>query len=214
MQLGSPRRIAVALASLTVAAALAGCGRPASAGGSGSSPTPDPKTAAYRFAACMRAHGVDMPDPQTISNGAGGGTVHEFKANPGSGNNPLPDPKSQQFQAAQRACRSLLPNGGQLSPQQQAQQRENALKFAQCMRAHGVDLPDPGNGGSGSDRGLSINGVGIGAGNINPDDPAFKSAMNACQSVLGNVGGNGGFAIQGGGPSTGGGSGPVTNIGG
>lgn len=208
MHLGSPRRIAVALASLTFTAALAGCGHPASAGGSGSSPTPNPETAAFRFAACMRAHGVNLPDPQTVSNG--GGSSRVFKATPAPGEQ-LPDPSSSQFQAAQRACRSLLPNGGQMSPQQQAQARQNALKFAQCMRQHGIDLPDPQSSGPGGGGGLVINGVSVGgAGGINPEDPKFQAAQRACQSVLGNA--NQGFSMQA--PGGGGGSGPVTNIGG
>jgi hypothetical protein len=50
--------------------------------------------------------------------------------------------------------------------------RPQALKFAECMRAHGVpSFPDPGGGGSGID----LTGTGI-----NPESPAFKSARQAC----------------------------------
>ncbi len=46
------------------------------------------------------------------------------------------------------------------------------LAFARCMRAHGVqDFPDPGSKpGSGSD--------------LDPYDPTFESAYQACQSIL------------------------------
>jgi len=48
------------------------------------------------------------------------------------------------MQDAQNACKHLLPNGGELSPEQQAQAQENALKFARCMRDQGItDFPDP-----------------------------------------------------------------------
>jgi hypothetical protein len=53
-----------------------------------------------------------------------------------------------------------------------ARSESPALKFADCMRAHGVpSFPDPGGGGGG------INFAGTG---INPQSPAFKSARRAC----------------------------------
>jgi hypothetical protein len=40
--------------------------------------------------------------------------------------------------------RKLLPNGGTPSPQEQAKQLQEALKFAACIRSHGMpDYPDP-----------------------------------------------------------------------
>ena len=57
------------------------------------------------FARCMRAHGVpNYADPTT--NGQGGITSHV------SGGSGGPGPKSPVFQTAVRACRSLLPGGG------------------------------------------------------------------------------------------------------
>jgi hypothetical protein len=48
-----------------------------------------------------------------------------------------------------------------------------ALKFAQCMRAHGLsNFPDPGSAG-----GIQIGGPGS---NLNPQSPAFQSAQKAC----------------------------------
>lgn len=45
------------------------------------------------------------------------------------------------------------------------------LKFASCMRSHGVpNFPDPSSGG-----GLSLNGSGI-----NPQSPSFQGAQRAC----------------------------------
>ncbi len=50
------------------------------------------------------------------------------------------------------------------------------IKFADCMRAHGVpNFPDPGSGG-----GITLT---PGSG-VNPQSPAFQSAQNACSKLL------------------------------
>ena len=81
------------------------------------------------YAQCMRSHGVaNFPDPN------GQGVIQGSGINPGSAS----------FQAADKDCRHLLPNGGQPSPAQQAKALAQALKFSQCMRSHGIsDFPDP-----------------------------------------------------------------------
>jgi hypothetical protein len=50
------------------------------------------------------------------------------------------------------------------------------IKFADCMRSHGVpSFPDPGSGG----------GIQISSGSgINPQSPAFQSAQNACSKLM------------------------------
>jgi hypothetical protein len=60
---------------------------------------------ALKFARCMRAHGVDMADPQ--SSGTGGIQIRIRKGSSGNG----PDPSSPAFQSAQKACGSLIPAG-------------------------------------------------------------------------------------------------------
>lgn len=124
------------------------------------SPSPtasaDKMQAALDFAKCMRAHGVDMPDPQ--ANGGG------IKLSGG-------DADKTKISAAQQACKQYLPNGGEpptLSPEQVTQARN----FAACMRQHGVDFPDPDASGRFS----------LGTG-ISPTDPTFKAASDACKSV-------------------------------
>lgn len=53
-----------------------------------------------------------------------------------------------------------------------ARSESQALKFADCMRAHGVpSFPDRGGGGGG----INLAGTGV-----NPQSPAFKSARRAC----------------------------------
>ncbi len=97
-----------------------------------------PEAEALANAACMRSHGVPkFPDPTA------GGVVHLRGI----------DPSSSAFQAAQKACGKLFPNGakgGPPSPAEQARMQEGALKFSQCMRSHGVpSFPDPPSGSGG-----------------------------------------------------------------
>jgi len=123
---------------------------------------------ARKFASCMRSHGVpNFPEPN--SQGA-------IEITPSSG----VDPGSSAFQSAQQHCRSLLPNGGRPSPQEQARMRAAALAFSACMRKHGVtSFPDPTFSGGGAR--IKITG---GAGTLDPQSPVFKSALQACNGKL------------------------------
>jgi hypothetical protein len=118
----------------------------------------------------MRSHGItDFPDPDS-----GGGIA--ISAGPGSDlapNNPL-------FQSAQRACQALMPKP---SAAQQRQFMEQALKFAQCMRSHGItDFPDPqGNGGIVIQKG---SGGGTSSSALDPNNPQFRAAQEACKGYL------------------------------
>jgi hypothetical protein len=55
---------------------------------------------AVRFSACMRRHGIDMPDPQF---GANGRITQKLDRRSGV------DPASPAFQTAQKACGELMP---------------------------------------------------------------------------------------------------------
>jgi hypothetical protein len=78
------------------------CGRPA---GADPSQQAQGMVKGLAFARCMRANGVpDYSDP--TANGQGGITSHVSR---GSGG---PSDKSPVFQRAERACRSVLPGGG------------------------------------------------------------------------------------------------------
>ena len=187
---------------------LAACGSSGSPGvanlAAGSTPSASPgggsgatgQQGAEQFSQCMRSHGIpDFPDP-----GSGG------NVNISAGGDVNPD--SPQFQAAQTACRSLLPNGGRPDPSQMAALEASALKFSKCMRAHGVpDFPDPQFPSSGSGGGAVRLQVPQGT---DTNSPAFQSARQACQSLL--VKPPGATTVQGGGQAAGGG--PVTNAGG
>ncbi len=70
----------------------------------------------------------------------------------------------------------------------QASREEAALEFTECMREHGVDMPDP----KPAQGGIMLGGTtksGPGGKNktttgINPEDPATKKALAACESKM------------------------------
>src|SRR4051794_5004128 len=100
--------------------------------------------ASLAFARCMRQHGVDMPDPTFTDNGNGGGGFAIKQTAPGGGG---ARPSDAAFEAAQKACQPILDKAEQdmprPSPEEEAKMRDQALKFAKCMREHGIDMPDP-----------------------------------------------------------------------
>jgi hypothetical protein len=162
------RSIALMLATLGCAVAIAACGSSGkSSGGSGSSG----RSSGIAFASCMRAHGINIPDP-----GSGGGGIQL----PAGAN-----PQSPGFQSAQKACFKLLPGGGpgRGQPASQSQNR-NKLAMSESKRRHGlstipdpVSPPQPGNG-----LGLAFGAPGsfivIPQALIN--SPAFNQAAAAC----------------------------------
>jgi hypothetical protein len=85
---------------------------------------------AVKFAECVRAHGVPhFPDPDATGN-------FNFGV----------DVSAAVFTAAVNACKALQPPGT-LSAKRSTKQQSAALRFAQCVRSHGVpDFPDPVNG--------------------------------------------------------------------
>lgn len=68
-----------------------------------------------------------------------------------------------------------------------ADQEEARLEFAECMREHGVDMPDPQPGQDGMVFGVT-KGPGNKTSGINPDDPKTRKAMAACEDKLGDLG--------------------------
>ena len=127
-----PRRARVAAVITVMAAALlaAACSGSPSSAGSGGSPNAGGSAnspSALAFAQCVRSHGVpDFPDPD--SNGL-------FPKG-----RPLGVSDSR-VRAAENACQNLLP-AGQASLT--AQEQQDYLKAAACMRSHGItNFPDP-----------------------------------------------------------------------
>lgn len=123
------------------------------------------------FSQCMRAHGVsNFPD---LTHGL------QIQQTPGSTSVNGVTVNSPAFRSAMQTCRSKLPNGGN-APPLSAARRQQALKFSQCMRAHGItNFPDPTFSSHGA-------GISLSAGSgINPNSPAFKAAQSACGSLIG-----------------------------
>jgi hypothetical protein len=134
--------VLVLLASACSGGASTGSGGSPGAGGSSS------HASAVAYSACMRTHGVpNYPDPD--SNG-----------NLPKGNAQDLGVSTSQFQAAEQACRHLLPNSdttfnasltqclmsgdGDCPPALVQQALEEGRTFAQCMRSQGVsNWPDP-----------------------------------------------------------------------
>lgn len=145
------------------------------------SPSVDPEEALQRFAECMREHGVeDFPDPQIDEDGG----IQIQGPGPGGVDRTTLDD-------AMQACQDLLPEGtgpgeGEgPSPEEQAALEDALLAYAQCMRDHGIDFPDPDFSGGG----VIQNG-----GDIDPDDPAFRDADEDCKHFLDDAGINFGEA--------------------
>jgi hypothetical protein len=167
-----PRRAGGLAAALAGTALLAAA---CSGGSSGGSPAAAGDTAYHKalaFAQCMRAHGEPgYPDPDSQGNFLVNGKKDHL-------NGAL-------MQSAQKACQHLIPGSG-VSSAQQRQLETRVLKFAACIRAHGVpDFPDP----TVNSSGVSIQ-VGTGhSGHGGSLPPQFRSAMQACRKFLAGSGG-------------------------
>jgi hypothetical protein len=128
------RLITPTLTAAAAALALAACGGGAS----------DPSTAsgedkafegALKFARCMRAEGLDFPDPERGSNGM-------VRIGPSAGQGPNPD--DPRTRSALKTCERHLVEGGGQAPDaaQQAKFQDAFLDYARCMRGEGVNIPD------------------------------------------------------------------------
>jgi hypothetical protein len=200
----------VALAVLAIATLAACSGAAANPSGVASlaseSPDPeasaapeasvDPEEAALAFAQCMREHGVDMPDPQVGSKGE-----MTFSIGVGPGNADV-----EKMQAAQEACQDLMPRSMGEPRELTAEQKDAMLGFAQCMRDHGIDMPDPEFENGGMVR------IGGGPGSNGGEGPAFdpgsdefQAAAEECRAQYGDLfpgpGGDSSGDSSGGGPS-------------
>lgn len=160
------RRVLPAVATAATAGLLAaGCGgSPTSPGANKQIGQPKAATQAIAYARCMRSHGVsNFPDP-TITRS--GNHVGVGVSVPGSVSG------SPAYKTAQQACARLAVGdlaGGGAAPIT-AQQHSEIVRFAACMRSHGVpNLPD-------ADATGTFHLVGI-----NTNSPAFTTALKTCQ---------------------------------
>jgi hypothetical protein len=149
------------------------------AGGASPSPSMSDEEAAQAFAECMRDHGIEaFPDPEVDADGGG----IQFVAGAGEGGEPPDAGERQELDEAMQACEDLLPEGtgpDSISAEEEAAFQDAFLQYAQCMRDHGIDMPDP----DFSEGGVSING-----GDADPTSEAFQEADEACKHFLGDIG--------------------------
>jgi hypothetical protein len=175
-----PARLLTATAALAAATTIAACGSGAPTGSTTPSRTSSPTgssastgsgsnstSSTLAFSKCMRANGVpNFPD--LSSNGMLiQGNAQTMSVNGVSVSAPA-------FQAARAQCQKYLPSV-HASPAQTAQQRQRGLKFAKCMRSHGVpNFPDPEViTGPGGRQEAYLPG-------IDPQSPAFQGGARAC----------------------------------
>ena len=128
---------------------------------------------AVKFAECMRANGVPhFPDPD-----------------PNGDSNFGVDVSGPVWLKAVHACEALRPPGA-LSAKRTPKQQSAVLRFAQCVRDHGVkDFPDPVNGEP------VIDTYKIPSSNKPGGMDILNAATDKCGSVLGEaMGGQGGEA--------------------
>jgi hypothetical protein len=160
-----PTLLVTALVLGGCAGGLSGCSRDGSGGAAGAAATsglpagPSAEDAEHfrQFAQCMREHGVQVADPE-----------------PGRGFAiPTPRDDDPAVGVALDSCSQLLPNGGE-PPQPSPEELDDLLRFARCMREHGVDIPDPDSKGR-----IHIDNPG---GN-ELDTPARQEAAQACTAT-------------------------------
>ena len=167
------RRMRVA-AVITVMAAAAlpatACSGSPSSTGSGGAPNAGGSAASQLIAytQCMRSHGVpDYPGPNS------NGQMPKITSGQQVG------ASDSRLTAAQGACQAMWPYQAPTQAQQR-QQLTDDLKFAQCMRSHGVpDFPDPTSEPSGPRFVISISRDGF-----DPHSPQILAKAHACQHVL------------------------------
>ena len=163
--------MAAMIAALLAAACSAspssrGSGSPANTGASATS------ASAVRYTTCIRSHGVpDYPDPD------------------GSGQLPKITPANEaqlgvsqsRFNAAQTACQHLWPYQGP-TQEQERQELTDALRFARCMRAHGVPgFPDP---TTNSDSGRVEFVISSSQDGFDPQSPQILAKVRVCERGL------------------------------
>jgi hypothetical protein len=163
-----PRRVSISSLTLAVgcAIAIAACGSSSgSKAGSGTSFV----AVAREYAQCMRAHGQpSFPDPTA----QGTFTLNGSNINP----------HSPVYKAAQQECknqRAAVLGASPYKRKTSESQKLRDLKFAKCMRAHGItDYPDPTYIAT-PDGGSELAPV---PSSINQQSPTFITAEKTCQA--------------------------------
>ncbi len=169
---GSRRRRAGALAAVLAGTALLAAACSASSTQTDAFAPGATYAQTLAFAKCMRANGVpQFPNPDRQGNFSNA-TIQALENNGSQDRNAL-------FQ-----CRSVLPNAGTgltIAQIQQIQEQNlrDAIKGAECMRAHGItNFADP----TASNQASGVNWQPDIAANVNTSTPSYEAALSACNS--------------------------------
>jgi hypothetical protein len=124
-----------------------------------------------KWADCMEKNGVHV----MVANNGKGGTTTRVGGGPGS----KPMDKGKMEKAA-AACKQYEPEGGPSAggPPMSKADQQKFLKFAQCMRDHGVPMQDPKFEGGGAQLGITSNK------GQHLEDGKVQAAQKACESNL------------------------------
>jgi hypothetical protein len=154
------------------AAALASCGGAGDSGdaaASGDKSREAQERAQLQLQQCLRKQGIDLPQPGQ------GGTPQR----------PTQLDREKLRSAMDGPCKKYRQKAsGDLTREDREEMRDRMVKFASCMRQHGVDLPDPGSGRQDFSFG--------------PNDTKVQKATTACRKEL--PGGGNGPQVIGPGP--------------
>jgi hypothetical protein len=142
-----------------------------------STPAQDPEAALLSFVECLRSKGLDVPDPTVDADGnlsfrprsvMSQGTVDREK-----------------LRAGMEACGGPPEGlGGGFSREDRTRFQDTALKFAECMRGQGLDVPDP-DFSAGAPR---AGGGGPFGRQLDRDDPKVAAALEVCQQIFADSG--------------------------
>jgi hypothetical protein len=159
------------LTIIALALLAAACGSSPNSPGTNQS-SQNPGEAPFRFAACMRDHGVtNFPDPQVTTTTTPGGSAVGVKMVV-----PASTAHAPKFKTAQKACQGILPAPGSRSEHHRPSKRA-LLAFAQCLRTHGIsNFPDPNAQGELTPEMINASGIDV-------RGPAFFAAAKSCVGV-------------------------------
>jgi hypothetical protein len=118
---------------------------------------------ALAYAECMRSHGITaFPDPNSQGTFTYTGRLNA---------------SSPQYQQANQGCEKLLPDGGHVTSGESQILESQGLRYAACMRSHGIaNFPDP--------MVMSNGAVSLAAPGIDPNSPKYQTANQACEGDL------------------------------
>jgi hypothetical protein len=160
------RALAITIACTFLAGGLAACGGKGGTRSGSNHPTQQQRlvNAMNAFAKCARTQGVPVPDANANGQIPGADSLERKYVN------------TPQGQRVLSVCQRQLTAAQQLNDAANGATRQDMLRFARCMRARGIPVPDPGpNGDSGGP-----------PRRINKASPQVHAAATACNRLLGN----------------------------